>query len=132
MFGYSDYQSFKKWVSSYLLGPDGRIIARFNNEGVRNNILSKIASEAEEHKNLSKAEITLMINTEDADKKLKEITKVLRSLPKGIPDVRIGFEGEIIFQADPKIMKILLNRLKQTNFHISSYNSDLLSSYLKD
>ena len=98
MFGYSDYQSFKKWVSGYLLGPDGRIIARFSNEGVRNNVLSKIINEAEEHRNLSKAEITLMIKSEDADKKLKEITKALRSLSKDVPDAKIGFNGEIIFQ----------------------------------
>jgi hypothetical protein len=130
MFGYTDYKSFKEWISSYLLGPDGQIIAKFNNEGVKNNILSKIINEAEEHQNLSKAEITLKINTEDADKKLKEITKALRSLSTDVPDAKIGFKGEITFQANPKIMKILLNRLKQTNFHISSYSSDLLSSYL--
>jgi hypothetical protein len=77
MFGYSTYETFKDWVSTCLLGPDGEIIARFNNQSVRENIIRDIIKDAESHKNLSKTKITLTVNSIDANKKLKEITEKL-------------------------------------------------------
>lgn len=131
MFGKQSYEEFKSWVQEFLKEGDAEIIARFSNESIRQNIIRDITNEAEKHQNLSKAKITLTINTIDADKKLREITKHLYSITDLSSKFEVSKKGELVFEADPRIMKAILNRFKQKNFHITNLSSELLSSYLE-
>lgn len=93
MFGFSTYEEFRKWVSNCLLGPDGEIIAKFNNESVRENIIRDIVQDAESHKNLSKTKITLSVDSAEANKKLKEVTKALSEVRGASSKVRLNKKG---------------------------------------
>lgn len=142
-FGVSSYEDFMSIVRKLMAGPDGRVIARFTNEALLQTIIKDITRDAENHANVGKTELTLYINAKDANKKIKEINKMLDTIAdasdKGSKlssktvivnnsDGRIGLS----FKVNPQIMKVIINRLKSTRFHPSKLNSDMLSDYLED
>jgi hypothetical protein len=131
MFGYSTYEGFKGWVSQCLLGPDGEIIAKFNNASVRENIIRNIIQDAENHQNLSKTKITLSVDSTDVNKKLREIIRALTEVRGASSKVQINTKGQLVFETDPRVMKAILNRFTGTNFHITNLNSERLSAHLK-
>ena len=132
-FGQNDYDGFIKWARNLFTGPDGAVIARFSNEALLQSIIGDIARNAEKHQSVQKAKLTLLIDSEDANKKINEVSKTLSNFEKlsgksdfKSKDGKIEFE----FEANPQIMKAIVNRLKQTQFHISSLNSEALASFI--
>ena len=142
-FGTSNYEDFMKIIRKLMSGPDGKVISRFTNESLLKTVIHDIVQDVENHADVGKATLTLYIDSEDAEKKLREINKTLDSIfdaaEKGSKlsskaSMNKGSDGRVglSFEANPQIMKVIINRLKSTQFHPSKLNTDILSKFIKD
>ena len=79
-FGVETYEDFMSIVRKLMVGSDGQIISRFTNEALLQTVIKDITQDAENHANVGKTELTLYIDAQDANKKFREINKMLDSM----------------------------------------------------
>lgn len=122
-FGCNSYEEFMDFLRLMMNSDDGKLLRRASNENV-SKFINKLIAGKTDNKDMNDFDLNITINTSQAQSKIDEISSAL-SAAFGQPiDLGITVKGNVTN------LKKMVNKLLKKNYHLSSFNTEALSSFL--
>lgn len=122
-FNCNSYEEFMEFLRFMMQSDDGKLLRRASNENVSKFVSKLIAGKAGA-KDMNEFDLNIVINTSQAQDKVEEISRALSAAFRQPVDLGITVKGNITS------LKRMVNRLAKKNYHLSSFNSEALASFL--
>lgn len=122
-FGCNSYEEFMDLLRMMMNSDDGKLLRRASNENV-SKFISKLIGGKTGTRDMNEFDLNITINTNQAQSEMDKISKALSAAFRQPVDLGITVKGNVTS------LKRMVNRLAKKNYHLSSFNTEALASFL--